>query len=45
MNRKEYNICVDNYSDAVYRFVLKSIGDQDDAADIVQEAFYNGPLF
>ena len=39
MNRKEYNICVDNYSDAVYRFVLKSIGDQDDAADIVQEAF------
>lgn len=39
MNRKEYNICVDNYSDPVYRFILKSIGDQDDAADIVQEAF------
>jgi RNA polymerase sigma-70 factor (ECF subfamily) len=39
MTRKEYNQCVDDYSDNVYRFVLKNIKDQDRAQDIVQEAY------
>ena len=39
MTRSEYNTCVDDYSDAIYRFVLKNLNDEDDSADIVQEAF------
>lgn len=39
MTTAEFNICVDNHADGVYRFVLKNIGDQERARDIVQEAF------
>ncbi len=39
MKTKEFNEIVDNYSDNVYRFILKSIKNSDDAQDIVQEAF------
>ena len=39
MDRQEYNRCVELYSDAVYRFILKSTADSEDSADIVQEAF------
>jgi len=39
MTRKEYNQCVDDYSDNIYRFVLKSTHDKDTAKDIVQEAY------
>ncbi|GAB1403554.1 MAG: RNA polymerase sigma factor [Lentimicrobiaceae bacterium] len=39
MTTAEYNLCVDNHADNVYRFVLKSIGDRERAQDIVQEAF------
>lgn len=39
MTRSEYNNCVDDYSDAIFRFVRKSLNDDDDAADIVQEAY------
>jgi len=39
MTTFEYNQCVDNHADAVYRFVLKNIRDDDSAQDIVQEAF------
>lgn len=39
MTAAEYNLCVDNYADGVYRFILKSIGDEEQARDVVQEAF------
>ncbi|MDA7803887.1 RNA polymerase sigma factor [Crocinitomix sp.] len=39
MTTKEYNICVDNYSDNIYRFVLKHIKNVDAAKDIVQDTF------
>jgi RNA polymerase sigma-70 factor (ECF subfamily) len=35
----EYNRCVDDYANALYRFVLKNIKDDDSAQDVVQEAF------
>ena len=35
----EYNQCVDDHADALYRFVLKNIKDDDTAQDVVQEAF------
>jgi len=35
----EYNQCVDSYSDALYRFVLKHIKDEDMAKDIVQDTY------
>ena len=39
MTVAEYNSCVDKYSDGVYRFILKNIKDEDNAKDIVQDAF------
>ena len=39
MNRKEYNSCVDDYSDILYRFILKSTNDKYIADDIVQESY------
>jgi RNA polymerase sigma factor (sigma-70 family) len=39
MTVAEYNQCVDNHSDGVYRFILKNIRDEDAAMDIVQDAF------
>lgn len=39
MNIKEFNTCVDNHADGVYRFILKSIRDEDKAKDIVQDSF------
>ncbi len=39
MTVSEYNTCVDQYSDGVYRFILKNIKDSDKAKDIVQESF------
>lgn len=39
MTTREYNICVDNYSDNIYRFVLKHIKNVDAAKDIVQDTF------
>ena len=39
MTTKEYNNCVDNYADNIYRFVLKHIKNVDAARDIVQETF------
>lgn len=35
----DYNRCVDDYSDNLYRFILKSVRDRELARDIVQEAF------
>ena len=39
MNVKEYNQCVDLYSDNVFRFILKNIKDQERAHDIVQDSY------
>jgi len=39
MTVTEFNTCVDNYADGVYRFILKSVKDQDTARDIVQDSF------
>ena len=39
MTSNEYNTCVDNYADNIYRFVLKHIKNMDAAKDIVQETF------
>lgn len=39
MNLSEYNTCVDQHADGVYRFVLKHIKDKDAAKDIVQDSF------
>jgi RNA polymerase sigma factor (sigma-70 family) len=35
----EYNRCVDEHADRLYRFVLKSIKNSEKAEDIVQESF------
>jgi RNA polymerase sigma factor (sigma-70 family) len=39
MTAAEYNLCVDNHSDGVYRFIVKNLGDKEQARDVVQEAF------
>ncbi|MFW6227152.1 MAG: RNA polymerase sigma factor [Bacteroidota bacterium] len=39
MNTAEFNRCVDQYSDAAYRFILKNIRDAEKAQDIIQDAF------
>ena len=39
MTITEYNLAVDNYSDRLYRFVLKSIKDVHAAQDIVQDSY------
>lgn len=39
MTAKEYNACVDQWSDNLYRFALKTLKDAETAKDVVQEAF------
>lgn len=39
MTVKEYNRAVDLFSDGIFRFVLKSMPEQETAKDIVQESF------
>lgn len=39
MNTAEYNICVDQYSDFVYRFLVKSVRNSQAAQDLVQDSF------
>ncbi len=39
MTTAEYNRCVDEFSDRVFRFVLKNIQDEEKAKDIVQDSF------
>jgi RNA polymerase sigma factor (sigma-70 family) len=39
MTEQEYNECVKNYADNVYRFILKNLRQTADARDIVQTAF------
>ncbi|MES2680189.1 MAG: RNA polymerase sigma factor [Bacteroidota bacterium] len=39
MNLTDYNTCVDQHADGVFRFVAKHIKDRDAARDIVQDSF------
>ncbi len=39
MTEKDYNHCVTQYADNVYRFILKNLGHAEDARDVVQTAF------
>ena len=39
MTTREYNNCVDQHADGVYRFILKNLKDEHDAEDVVQDAF------
>ncbi len=39
MTTEEYNICVDQHADGVYRFILHNLRDEELARDIVQDAF------
>jgi len=39
MTTSEYNCCVDDFADGVYRFILKNIRDEEKAKDVVQESF------
>ncbi|MBN2039154.1 MAG: RNA polymerase sigma factor [Spirochaetes bacterium] len=39
MTVEEYNISVDNYSDGIYRFILRNIKNKDTARDIVQDSY------
>lgn len=39
MTAAEYNTCVDQFADGLYRFILKNIKDEEQARDIVQDTF------
>ncbi|MEE4114742.1 MAG: RNA polymerase sigma factor [Marinilabiliaceae bacterium] len=39
MNLEDYNRAVDDYSDRIFRFILKSLGDEERAKDIVQDSY------
>src|SRR5688572_14070901 len=39
MTEKEFNQCVKDHADGVYRFILKNLRNKEDAHDVVQSAF------
>ena len=39
MTTEEFNQCVDDNADGLYRFILKNIRDEDEARDVVQDSF------
>lgn len=39
MTPKEYNRAVEEYSDRIYRYVLKSMGEHERAKDVVQDSY------
>lgn len=39
MTDKEYNQCVKDHADSVYRFIFKNLRNNEDARDVVQGAF------
>jgi RNA polymerase sigma factor (sigma-70 family) len=39
MSIEHFNKCVDDHSDALYRFILKNVRDEEKARDIVQDSF------
>ena len=39
MDAKSYNVCVQEWADALFRFACKCTGNEEDARDIVQSSF------
>ncbi len=39
MTEKEYNLCINNFADNVFRFLVKNTKDRDLAEDILQDTF------
>jgi RNA polymerase sigma-70 factor (ECF subfamily) len=39
MTTHEYNLCVDQHADGVFRFIVKNIRDEEVARDVVQDVF------
>ena len=39
MTTRQYNQCVDEHADGLYRFILKNVRDEEAARDVVQDAF------
>ena len=39
MTEKEYNLCVSDHADNVFRFIVKNLRHEEDARDVVQSAF------
>ena len=39
MTEREYNQCVDQYADALFRFIVKNLRHEEDSRDVVQSAF------
>ena len=39
MTEKEYNHCVNEYADNVFRFIMKNLRHEEDSRDVVQSAF------
>ena len=39
MTTPEFNKCVDEHADGLYRFILKNMKDEEEARDVVQDAF------
>lgn len=39
MTTREYNECVDMWADGVFRFIVKNLRNEEDARDVVQNAF------
>jgi RNA polymerase sigma factor (sigma-70 family) len=39
MTLQDYNLCVTQYADNVYRFIVKNLGHEEDAKDVVQASF------
>jgi RNA polymerase sigma-70 factor (ECF subfamily) len=39
MTEREYNQCVNQHADNVYRFIVKNLKNEEDARDVVQSAF------
>ena len=39
MTAAEYNQCVDDHADSLYRFILKNTRDEEAAKDIIQDAY------
>jgi RNA polymerase sigma-70 factor (ECF subfamily) len=39
MTTSEFNACVDEHADGLFRFILKNLKDEEEARDVVQDAF------
>jgi RNA polymerase sigma factor (sigma-70 family) len=39
MTIEEFNECVDNFSDSIYRFILKNLKNEEKSKDIVQDTY------